>query len=90
MLTKLEEYKKAGLRCEALPLPFGKYKITINNITDKKRVQEIVSQFYKGTVLSDSTREWTAPLPLNNVLNRYLKKQLELLGCEVEQQYSEA
>lgn len=90
MLMRLEEYKNAGLRCTATPLPFGKYKIAVNNITDKKRVQEIVSQFYKGTVLPDSSSEWTAPLPLNNVLNRYLKKQLELIGCEVEEQYSEA
>lgn len=90
ILAKLEEYARAGLRCEAIPLPFGKYKLSVNNITDKKRVQEIVSQFYKGTVLSDAAREWTAPVPLNNVLNRYLKKQLELVGCEVEQQYAEA
>jgi hypothetical protein len=88
MLTKLEEYSRAGLRCEAIPLPFGKQKLSVSNITDKKRAQEIVSQFYKGTVLTDS--KWTAPLPLNCVLNRYLKKQLELIGCDVEQHYSEA
>ena len=62
----------------------------MNNITDKKRVQEIVSQFYKDTVLPDSAKKWIAPVPLNNVLNRYLQKQLELIGCEVEQQYAEA
>lgn len=90
MLARLEEYRAAGLRCEALPLPFGKYKLAVNNITDKKRVQEIVSQFYKGTVLPDSAKQWTAPQPLNNVLNRYLEKQLEQIGCEVEHQYSEA
>lgn len=90
MLEKLEAYSAAGLRCEAIALPFGKYKLAVNNITDKKRVQEIVSQFYKGTVLPDSAKQWTAPLPLNSVLNRYLKKQLEVLGCEVEHQYAEA
>lgn len=90
MLNSLKEYTGAGLRCEAIPLPFGKYKLAVNNITDKKRVQEIVSQFYKGTVLSDSAKAWTAPLPLNSVLNRYLKKQLEVIGCEVEHQYVEA
>lgn len=90
MLTLLEEYTRAGLRCAAVPLPFGKYKLSVNNIMDKKRVQEIVSQFYKDTVISDSTQEWTAPQPLNNVLNRYLQKQLELIGCEVEYQYTEA
>lgn len=90
MLSKLEDYSAVHLRCEAIPVPFGKYKLAVNNITDKKRVQEIVSQFYKDTVLSDNTRHWTAPLPLNTVLNRYLEKQLELLGCEVEHQYAEA
>jgi hypothetical protein len=90
MLTKLEEYNRAGFRCEAIPLPFGKYKLSVNKITDKKRVQEIVSQFYKGAVLPDSIKQWTAPAPLNSVLNRYLEKQLELIGCEVEHQYSEA
>jgi hypothetical protein len=90
MLERLEAYTQAGLRCEAIPLPFGKYKLAVNNITDKKRVQEIVSQFYKGTVLSEAAQEWTAPVALNSVLNRYLKKQLELIGCEVEHQYAEA
>lgn len=90
MLTRLEEYTQAGLRCAAVPLPFGKYKLSVNNITDKKRVQEIVSQFYKDTVIPGSAQEWTAPQPLNNVLNRYLQKQLELIGCEVEHQYMEA
>lgn len=90
MLARLEEYNRAGLRCAAVPLPFGKYKLSVNNIMDKKRVQEIVSQFYKDTVIPDSTQEWTAPQPLNNVLNRYLQKQLELIGCEVEYQYAEA
>lgn len=90
MLARLEAYTNAGLRCEALAIPFGKYKITIHNISDSKRVQEIVSPFYKGTVLPENTKEWTAPLPLNSVLNRYLEKQLELMGCEVEHQYSEA
>lgn len=88
MLSKLEAYTKAGLRCEAIPVPFGKYKIAVNNITDKKRAQEIVSQFYQGAVLSENA--WTAPMPLNSVLNRYLEKQLESLGCEIEHQYSEA
>lgn len=90
MLANLEVYKQAGLICEAIPLPFGKYKLAVSNITDKKRVEEIVSQFYKDTVLPGSVQKWTAPQPLNNVLNRYLEKQLELLGCEVEHQYAEA
>lgn len=90
MLARLEEYTRAGLRCAAVPLPFGKYKLSVNNIMDKKRVQEIVSQFYKDTVITDAAQEWTAPQPLNNVLNRYLQKQLELIGCEVEYQYTEA
>lgn len=90
MLARLEEYARIGLHCEAIALPFGKYKLAVSNITDKKRVQEIVSQFYKDTVIADSAGAWTAPLPLNTVLNRYLEKQLEFIGCEVEHQYAEA
>lgn len=89
MLSILQECKEAGLRCTANAHPFGKYKIVVNNITDKKRVQEVVSQFYKDAVISDSANTWTAPMALNNVLNRYLKRQLEVLGCEVEHQYAE-
>jgi hypothetical protein len=90
MLARLEAYNRAGLRCAAVPLPFGKYKLSVNNIVDKKQVQEIVSQFYKDTVIPNAAEEWTAPQPLNNVLNRYLQKQLEFIGCDVEHQYTEA
>lgn len=84
---KLEEYQLGGLQCEAKAIPFGKYKISVKNIRDKEKVEQVLTQFYKGTTLKNNTEKWTAPIPMCTILNRYLEKQLEFMGCEVEQEF---
>jgi hypothetical protein len=84
---QLQKYQDLGLICEATPLSFEPYKLTINEILDTEKVQKIVNQFYKDVVLTAKTTKWVAPAPISNVLNRYLEKQLEMIGCEIERQY---
>ncbi len=84
---KLKKYSEAGLICEAKVIPFGKYKITIMNIRDNEQVKQILKQFFEDVEIMEGTQKWTSPLPLNSILNRYLERQLELIGCEVENEY---
>ncbi|MDA3904800.1 MAG: hypothetical protein PF484_01875 [Bacteroidales bacterium] len=85
---KLQVYIGAGLDCSIHPIPFGKFKISISNINNREKVEKVLAQFYENTKLSNDTEKWTAPLPLNSILNRFLEKQLELIGCEVEHEYA--
>lgn len=87
---KLKLYEASGLTCAKNKIPFGKYKIEVNNINDPKKFEEIVSQFYKDIEIEKDIARWTAPLPLDSILNRFLEKQLEYIGCEVTHQYEAA
>jgi hypothetical protein len=84
---QLQKYQDLSLVCEAIPLSFEPYKLSIHEISDAEKVQKIVNQFYKDVVLTAKTTKWVAPTPISNVLNRYMEKQLEMLGCEIERQY---
>lgn len=84
---KLKKYAEACLTCEAKAIPFGKYKINIMNIRDKTKVEHILKQVFEHVEIGQDKQEWTSPLPLNSVLNRYLERQLEMIGCEVENEY---
>ena len=84
---KLEQYQQNGLQCESKAIPFGKYKITVKNIQNQEKVAQVLTQFYKDAVIKNNTEKWTAPAPMCTILNRYLEKQLEFMGCEVEQEY---
>jgi hypothetical protein len=84
---KLAAYKQAGLHCSEEQIPFGKYAISVSNITDSGKATEILSQFYKDVKLDTSSGSWKAPSPLESILNRFLEKQLERLGCEIEYEY---
>lgn len=84
---KLVLYKQAGLQCSQEQIPFGKYSITVSNITDSGKTREILNRFYKDVTLDTSSPVWKAPLPLESMLSRFLEKQLECIGCEVEYEY---
>ena len=84
---KMELYTRAGLGCKLTPIPFGKYKLMVENITNPQKFEDIVSGFYKGVKLEADLNRWTAPLPLDSILNRFLAKQLEFIGCETSQVY---
>ncbi len=84
---KLVLYTQAGLQCSQEQIPFGKYSITVSNITDSKKTREILDKFYKDVTLDTSSPVWKAPLPLESMLSRFLEKQLEHIGCEVEYAY---
>ena len=85
--VKMDEFSKAGLGCSKNAIPFGKYKIEVNNIKDSKKFVEIVSQFYSDLKYEKDSDSWIAPKPIDGILNRYLEKQLEYLGCDVNHQY---
>ncbi|MDF3027630.1 MAG: hypothetical protein K0S23_1937 [Fluviicola sp.] len=84
---KLATYKQAGLDCSEEQIPFGKYLLTVSNITDSGKAREILSKFYKDVSLDKITDVWKAPLPLGGTLSRLLEKQLEYIGCEIEYEY---
>lgn len=84
---KLALYKQAGLTCSEEQIPFGKYVISISNITDSGKAREILSKFYKDVNLDKITDVWKAPQPLGGTLSRLLEKQLEYIGCEIEYEY---
>jgi hypothetical protein len=84
---KLTLFTSKGLDCSNDPIPFGKYKIAVDNIEDAQKFQEIVSQFYKDIQIDKNINKWVAPLPIDSLLNRYLEKQLEYIGCDVTHQY---
>ena len=84
---KLACYKQAGLTCSEEQIPFGKYVISVSNITDSGKAREILSKFYKDVNLDKLTDVWKAPLPLGGTLSRLLEKQLEYIGCEIEYEY---
>jgi len=84
---KMEIYSNIGLVCKPSPIPFGKYKINAENIANAKQFEGIVKQFYKDIKLEKDLNRWSAPLPLDSVLNRFLEKQLEFIGCEITREY---
>lgn len=84
---KMELYAQAGLVCKLNPIPFGKYKLRVENITNPRKFEDIVAGFYNGVKLESDLNRWTAPLPLDSILNRFLAKQLEFIGCETSQVY---
>ncbi len=84
---KLALYKQAGLDCSEELIPFGKYVLSVSNITDSGKAREILSKFYKDVHVDKSTDVWKAPLPLGSTLSRLLEKQLETIGCEIEYEY---
>lgn len=84
---KLVLYKHAGLDCAEEQIPFGKYVLSVSNITDSGKAREILSKFYKDVNLDKISDVWKAPLPLGGTLSRLLEKQLEYIGCEIEYEY---
>lgn len=84
---KLGLYSQAGLSCSEERIPFGKYLIKVSNIVDSNKAEQLLSKFYKDVKLQTATEVWKAPLPLESVLSRFLEKQLEYIGCEVEHEY---
>jgi hypothetical protein len=84
---RLALYKQAGLTCSEEQIPFGKYVLSVSNITDSGKAREILSKFYKEVSLDKITDVWKAPLPLGGTLSRLLEKQLEYIGCEIEYEY---
>lgn len=84
---KLSLYKEAGLDCSKEQIPFGKYVLSVSNITDSGKAREILSKFYKDVHVDKSTDVWKAPMPLGGTLSRLLEKQLEIIGCEIEYEY---
>ncbi|WP_343637208.1 hypothetical protein [Fluviicola sp.] len=80
-------YKQAGLTCSEQRIPFGRYVISVSNITDSGKAREILSKYYKDVNLDTLTDVWKAPLPLGGTLSRLLEKQLEYIGCEIEYEY---
>lgn len=84
---KLILYKQAGLTCSEEQIPFGKYVLSVSNITDSGKAREILSKFYKDVSFDKITDVWKAPKPLGGTLSRLLEKQLEYIGCEIEYEY---
>jgi hypothetical protein len=84
---KLVLYKQAGLECSEEQVPFGRYVLSVSNITDSGKAREILSKFYKDVHVDKSTDVWKAPQPLGGTLSRLLEKQLETIGCEIEYEY---
>jgi hypothetical protein len=84
---RLTLYKQAGLDCSEEKIPFGRYAITVSNITDSEKAREILSKFYKNVDFDKTTDVWKAPMPLGGTLSRLLEKQLEYIGCEIEYEY---
>lgn len=84
---KLTSYKQAGLICSEEQIPFGKYTISVSNITDSGKTKEILERFYKDVTLKPASEVWKAPSQLSTILSRFLEKQLEHLGCEIEYEY---
>ncbi len=84
---KLEIYRQAGLNCSEERIPFGKYALSVSNITDSSKTEELLGKFYSDVKLNKNAAVWKAPLPLSSVLSRFLEKQLEYIGCEIEHEY---
>ncbi len=84
---KLACYRQAGLSCSEEQIPFGKYVLTVSNISDPGKAREILSKFYKDVNFDKLTDVWKAPQPLGGTLSRLLEKQLEYIGCEIEYEY---
>jgi hypothetical protein len=84
---KLALYTQAGLNCSEERIPFGKYLISVTNITDSNKAEQLLNKFYKDVKLNTAAEVWKSPLPLESVLSRFLEKQLEYIGCEVEHEY---
>jgi hypothetical protein len=84
---KLVLYKTVGLECSEEQIPFGKYSISVSNITDSGKAREILKKFYKDAIVDNTSDVWKAPLPLSSILSRFLEKQLEYIGCEIEYEY---
>lgn len=84
---KLAIYQEAGIQCTEERIPFGKYKIAISNITDTEKTGELLEKFFSGIQIGETTQRWKAPLPLDSILSRFLEKQLEYIGCEIEHEY---
>lgn len=84
---KLVVYQQAGLDCSEEQIPFGKYVLSVSNITDSGKARELLSKFYKDVNFDKITDVWKAPLPLGGTLSRLLEKQLETIGCEIKYEY---
>ena len=84
---KLALYKQAGLTCSEEQIPFGKYVLSVSNITNSEKAREILSKFYEDVHCDKITDVWKAPTPLGGTLSRLLEKQLEYIGCEIEYEY---
>lgn len=84
---KLSVYREAGLSCSEERIPFGKYAISVSNIKDSEKVEEILKKFYQDVKLNREAEVWKAPLPLDSVLSRFLERQLEYIGCDIEHAY---
>lgn len=84
---KLTLYREAGLNCSEERIPFGKYLLSISNIEDYNKAEELLNMFYKDVKLNKDVKVWKAPIPLESILSRFLEKQLEYIGCEIEHEY---
>lgn len=83
----LSIYQKAGLKCIFNAIPHGERQIIIEDLSDKAKAEEVISQFYPGTVINENSKPWVLPKSVKPLIARYLGARLEQIGCVVEQKF---
>lgn len=81
----ISNYKKAGLKCIYNAIPHGDRQIIIDELPDKAKAEEVINQFYPGTVIN--SKPWVLPKTVKPLIARYLESRLEQIGCVVEQKF---
>lgn len=81
---RLRLYAAAGLKCHAETLPFGNYTLIVHSGADSSKAGTILQQILPKEKLPDKSGYWECPVPLGELMARYIAGQLEMTGCEVE------
>ncbi|HAA16839.1 MAG TPA: hypothetical protein DCE41_36055 [Cytophagales bacterium] len=81
----VSQYTTEGLMVDTVLLEQTHHKLVVEEIQDMQKSREVLSQYIPQEELPTKIpTPWYAPVPMNDLMVRYVAAQLEAIGCEVD------
>lgn len=85
--TRLAHYAANGLTCTTKAVKNNGFRLIIEENGNLPKSKEILAQFLPTEQLPSSVKRWESPVPLSDLMYRYVSAQLEAADCTVDYEY---
>ncbi len=85
--SRLQHYAENGLICSTKAVKNNGFRLIIEENGNLPKSKEILSQFLPTEQLPTSGKRWESPVPVSDLIYRYVSAQLEEVDCTVDYEY---